>query len=124
MPSSTPSRHAMAFSRPILRSFFLVPLALLAVGSMAIAQEPPPPAAATPDANSTNFQNAPANNILDLYESLSGKHLIRDINLANVTVSLNATGMDKADMLKYIEEVLLLNNVALVPVDDQTMKVV
>ena len=75
--------------------------------------------------NSSNYQNAPVNTILDLYEQLSGMHLIRDANLSGVPpVSLNANGLSKADMLKMIEATLLLNGVAIIPVDDHNLKVV
>jgi general secretion pathway protein D len=76
-------------------------------------------------AGSTNFQNASANAVLDLYEQLSGKHLIRDINLSQVNgISINATGLSKPDMIKFLEATLLLNGVAIVRVDDQTAKVI
>ena len=75
--------------------------------------------------NSSNYQNAPVNTILDLYEQLSGMHLIRDANLSGVPpVSLNASGLSKADMLKMIEATLLLNGVAIIPVDEHNLKVV
>jgi type II secretion system protein D len=73
----------------------------------------------------SNYQNTPVNSILDIYEQLSGKHLIRDANLNGTPpISINATGLSKADMVKIIEATLLLNGVALVPVDDHTVKVV
>ena len=54
--------------------------------------------------NSLNYQKAPVNTILDVYEQLSGKHLIRDANLDGVPpVSINATGMSKPETLKLIE---------------------
>src|SRR5258708_37926086 len=72
----------------------------------------------------SNYQNTPVNAILDIYEQLSGKHLIRDVNLAGVpNVSINATGLSKAEMLKLIEATLLLNGVAIVPVDEGTVKI-
>jgi len=75
---------------------------------------------------SANYQKRPVNDILDLYEQLSGKHLIRDANLdgAAIFVSLNATGLSKPEMVKMIEQVLLLNGVAIIPVDDHNLKVV
>jgi type II secretion system protein D len=81
---------------------------------------------ATPvNPGTTSYNNAPVNTILDLYENLTGKHLIRDANLAGVNpVSLNFTGLSKADTIKMIEQYLLLNGIAVLPVDDQTMKVV
>src|SRR5260221_9154244 len=73
----------------------------------------------------SNYQNTKVDSILDIYEQLSGKHLIRDANLAGVpNVSINATGLSKAEMLKLIEATLLLNGVAIIPVDAQTVKVV
>jgi general secretion pathway protein D len=73
----------------------------------------------------TSYQNAPVNTILDLYEQLTGKHLVRDANLAGVNpISLNISGLSKADTIKMIEQFLLLNGVAFIPVDDQTVKVI
>jgi type II secretion system protein D len=84
------------------------------------AQEPSPPAGGF-----SNYQNASVSSILDIYEQLSGKHLVRDTNLAGVSnISINATGVSKAEMLKLIETTLLLNGVAIVPVDAHTAKAV
>ncbi len=74
---------------------------------------------------SSSYQNAPVNTILDLYESLTNKHLIRDAQLGGVPpMSINVTGLDKEDMIKLIEATLLLNGVTLIPVDEHTVKVV
>lgn len=73
----------------------------------------------------SNYQNTPVNSVLDIYEQLSGKHLIRDANLNGIPpISINASGLSKAEMLKLIEATLLLNGVAIVPVDEGTVKVV
>jgi type II secretion system protein D len=76
------------------------------------------------DANSSiNFTNAPANSVLDYYEQLSGKHLIRDSTLSQVVgINVNASGMSKAEQLKFLEATLLLNGISIVPVDDKTAK--
>jgi general secretion pathway protein D len=75
--------------------------------------------------NFSSYQNMPVNSILDTYEQFSGKHLIRDANLASIQpISINETGLSKAEMLKLVEATLLLNGVAIVPVDDQTVKIV
>jgi type II secretion system protein D len=72
-----------------------------------------------------NYQNAQVTSVLDLYEQLSGMHLIRDAMLTGVPpISLNATGLTKPEMLKLIKAVLMLNGVAILPVDDRTEKVV
>ena len=56
---------------------------------------------------------------------MSEKHLIRDASLDGVPpVSLNATGLSKAEMMKLIEETLLLNGVAIIPADEHNLKVV
>jgi len=71
-----------------------------------------------------NYQNAPINNILDNYEQLTGKHLVRDASLSTLPpISINASGLNKADTLKLIEATLLLNGVAFVPLDENTIKV-
>jgi type II secretory pathway component GspD/PulD (secretin) len=75
--------------------------------------------------DSTNFQNSPVNSVLDLYEALTDKHLIRDESLSGVPpISINAAGIGKADMVKLIEATLLLNGVAIVPVDARNSKVI
>lgn len=113
----------MASPFPFLRGLFLfVSLFLFHLSNClpAVAQDTGPLAS-----GSSNYQNAPVNTILDLYEQLSGKHLIRDANLAGVPpVSLNATGLSKPEMMKMIQEVLLLNGVSIIPVDDHNLKVV
>ena len=85
----------------------------------ALAQETAPPA------NFTTLQNTPISNVLDIYEQLSGYHLIRDEALNAVPpVSINATGLDRAATLRMIESALLLNGIAIVPLDAKTAKVV
>ena len=74
---------------------------------------------------SLNYQKAPVGTILDLYEQLSGKHLIRDNQMDNVpSISLNATGLSKPDTINMIQAVLLLNGVTLIPIDANNIKVV
>lgn len=75
--------------------------------------------------NFSSFQNTPVNSVLDVYEQLSGLHLIRDVSLAGVPpISINATGLDRAATLRMIESALLLNGIAIVPLDAKTAKVV
>jgi len=74
------------------------------------------------------YQNAPVSTVLDIYEQLSGKHLIRDASLSTpgavANMSINASSLTGAERLKYIEESLLFNGLTIVPVDDKTVKVV
>lgn len=73
----------------------------------------------------SNFQNTPVNSILDFYEGLSGKRLIRDANLNGVPpISVNASNLSKDEELKLIEATLLLNGVTIVPIDQATAKVI
>ncbi len=84
---SFPMALRLLFSRGLFLGAFLLVFQVGACQS-AWAQptgpvpEGPPgssnPAAPSELANSSNYQNAPVNTILDLYEQLSGKHLIRD----------------------------------------------
>jgi type II secretion system protein D len=112
---------ALTFSLPrwlfvLAALIFLQP----AGGLNALAQDSGPLTA-----GSSDYQKAPVNTILDLYERLSGKHLVRDANLDGVPpVSMNANGLTKEETIKLIEATLLLNNVAIVPVDENTVKVV
>jgi type II secretion system protein D len=113
----------MPLSFQFLRELFLVTAAFVAVAALEIpasAQDTGPVSPGT-----TSYQNAPVNTILDLYEQLTGKHLIRDANLSGVNpISLNISGLSKAETIKMIEQFLLLNGVAFIPVDDETMKVI
>ena len=73
----------------------------------------------------SSFQNTPVNSVLDTYEQISGLHLIRDVNLNGIAnISINASGLDRAGVLRVIESALLLNGVAIIPVDAHTAKVV
>ena len=92
---------------------------------------PPAFAQVQPDATtgigsgSLNFQKSPPNNLVDLYEQLSGKHVIRDANLDGFPpVSMNATGLSKPKTIDMIKATLLLNNISIVKLDENTEKVI
>jgi len=98
---------------------FLLALTLLP-GAMLMAQ--------TADATgkvTLQFPAMPIPQVVDMYERLSGKSLIRDAALpqGNITI-VTAQPMDKEDALRFIESSLLLNGVAILPVNAQTAKVV
>ena len=62
--------------------------------------------------------------ILNYYESLTGKRLIRDSNLAGPELSIMVSQpVPKQEAIKLIESSLLLNGYSIVPVDDQTLKI-
>jgi type II secretion system protein D len=118
----------MASAPSSLRRLLLVAVAIVSIfggGALVPAQNENGVPGGSPTGNSLNFFNTPVNSILDYYEQLSGKRLIRDTNLAQAPpISINATGVNKAEQLKMIEEALLLNGVAFVPVDENTLKVI
>jgi general secretion pathway protein D len=97
---------------------------LAASGQAPLSPSPDQPTPTAPTGFS-NFQNTPVSSLLDTYEQISGKHLVRDVTLAGLPpVSLNATGVSKEEGLKLIEATLLLNGIAIVPMDDHTAKVI
>jgi type II secretory pathway component GspD/PulD (secretin) len=84
-----------------------------------------PALVAAPNGNQFDLESAPVPEVIDLLGQLTGKHFIRDTNLVGVPpVSVNGTGLTKEEFTKLITGTLLLNGIALIPVDDQTMKVV
>ena len=69
----------------------------------------------------------PRNSVLDIlnfYETLTGKRIIRDSNLAGNELSiLIAKPVSREEAVAIIESSLLMNNYSIVPVDDQTVKI-
>lgn len=71
-----------------------------------------------------HLENAQVEAVLDLYEQISGKHLIRDANLYGIPpITIKAEGLGREDLLKMIRRTLLLNGVAMISMDDHTEKV-
>ncbi|HEY8967100.1 MAG TPA: secretin N-terminal domain-containing protein, partial [Candidatus Methylacidiphilales bacterium] len=97
-------------------------LALLLVLGLPLALR----AQSAPD-DSVDIQlpNAPVSDILSTYESLTGKTLVRDANLAgpNLTIT-SGKKLPKDQAIRLIESALLLNGYALVPGPDGTVKVI
>jgi type II secretion system protein D len=84
----------------------------------------PPAPAKPPESVSITF---PRNSVLDVisfYETLTGKRIIRDSNLAGQELSIMvAKPVSREDAIGIIESSLLMNNYSIVPVDDQTIKI-
>ena len=84
----------------------------------------PPAAPRQPESVSITF---PRNSVLDVisfYETLTGKRIIRDSNLAGQELSIMvAKPVSREDAIAIIESSLLMNNYSIVPVDDQTIKI-
>ena len=69
------------------------------------------------------FPNTPLPEILFLYEQLTGKKIIRDINVEGASMTIETTGkMPKAEAIEFIEKSLLLNGYAFVPSGDRMLK--
>jgi type II secretion system protein D len=100
-------------------------LALLAVGFGAFAQNPAPPVApplpGTPAAETVDlkFPNADIKEVLDYYERLTGKRLVRDNQvIGQVNIVINQP-LPKEDVIRIIEISLLMNGFSLVPADEK-----
>jgi type II secretion system protein D len=62
--------------------------------------------------------------VISFYETLTGKRIIRDSNLAGQELSIMvAKPVSREDAIGIIESSLLMNNYSIVPVDDQTIKI-
>lgn len=115
----------------------LTPAAALLLFLPAVPAQPAParsgaapsPAATDAAASSDLVQqivlpNNPATDVVTLYESLTGKRLIRDANLAGPNLSIMIPGpLPRADAIAIIEATLLLNGYSLVPGEGGTIKV-
>ncbi|MBL9115336.1 MAG: hypothetical protein JNJ83_10055 [Verrucomicrobiaceae bacterium] len=65
----------------------------------------------------------PMSQILLEYEKLTGKKIVRDINVESVSFTIETTGqLPKSQAIEYIEKSLLLNGYAFVPAGDGMLK--
>ncbi len=84
----------------------------------------PSPTPNTADRVNIQFPRTSVFEVLSFYETLTGKRMIRDSNLAGPELSIMvAQPVTRADAIKLIESSLLLNGYSIVPVDDATIKV-
>jgi len=98
-------------------------LALLFIGIAGLIAQPatPPPAQET---ISIQFPHTSVAEVLTVYEKLTGKRLIRDSNLAGPELSIMVTDpIPHKEAISLIESSLLLNGYTLVPVDENTVKI-
>jgi len=73
---------------------------------------------------SVQFPHAAVTDVLNFYEELTGKHIIRDSNLTGPELSIMvADKIPQHEAIGIIESSLLLNGYTLVPVDDKTVKI-
>lgn len=72
-----------------------------------------------------SFPSAPVTAILPYYEKLSGKKIIRDVNLGTTNISIVTDArLTRSEALRFIDSALLLNGYAMLPVDDKTLKII
>ena len=73
---------------------------------------------------SVQFPHASVVDVLGFYEELTGKHTIRDANLAGPELSIMvANEIPQREAIGLIESSLLLGGYTLIPVDEKTVKI-
>ena len=80
------NRFPSSFSKSLVRGSKILLLLLgLTIAPAALAQVQDA-SSSDSSAGFSNFQNTPVASILDNYEQLSGKHLIRDVTLTSLSL--------------------------------------
>jgi general secretion pathway protein D len=90
-----------------------------------VSQLPAVPAGQSEPTVQLTFPNTSVNEILSLYEVLTGKRLVRDSMLAQgqpLTIVVPGQ-VPRSEAIRLIEASLLLNGYSFVPVDDKTQKI-
>lgn len=102
----------------------LLPVLLLLAGANLVAQSPNEPPAGSDGKVHIQFPGTSVFEVLSLYESLTGKRIIRDSNLAGPDLTIMvAEPVPRPEAISLIESSLLLNGYSLVPADASTVKV-
>ncbi len=106
--------------RPLLTA-----LALLLLAPWAMAQAPAPvPTPSSPRDTKLQLPNNPISDVLEFYEALTKKRLIRDATLTGPNLSIEAPDfVTREEAISMIEAALLLNGYSIVPVDENTVKI-
>src|SRR5437762_2341532 len=100
--------------------------------------QPPPPAipfqpvapAVKPVADNkgditVQFPNAPVRDVMDAYQKLTGKRVIRDPAVEQATVTIETPGMlTKNEAVDFIEKSLLIAGYAIVPSGENMVKII
>jgi type II secretion system protein D len=108
-------------TRAALRGLLLAVLLLL--GLVRLTADPASPSP-TQETISIQFPHTSVAEVLTVYEKLTGKRLIRDSNLAGPELSIMVTDpVPHKEAVSLIESSLLLNGYTLVPVDENTVKI-
>lgn len=114
------------FSSPFFLIFsigFFLPFSLVAQ-TPKIPDPPVIPPAANVDMVEIQMPNNPVTEVINFYEMLTGRRIIRDANLAGPNLSILVSGkVPKKDAIALIESALLLNGYSIVPMSDNTSKI-
>lgn len=96
-------------------------LGLIALAPMGFSQEPP----VQDDGVALKLPGNPITDVLNFYEMLTGKRMVRDANLAGPNLTIVVPGkIPRAEAVAMLESAMLLNGYTLVNVDDTTMKII
>lgn len=83
-----------------------------------------PSAAREATVDGITFPKTSVFEVLTMYESLTGKRIIRDSNLSGPELSIVVAGpMPKSEAIRILESSLLLSGYSIIPVDERTVKV-
>ncbi|CAN5766055.1 N/A [soil metagenome] len=100
--------------------FFWLAALMMFCHPMAHAQTP----GAANDRIALQFPNTPIREVLEVYQQLTGKRIIRDPKIEQATVSIETSGeLTKADAIIFMEKSLLLAGYAVVPSGENMVKV-
>ena len=114
-------------------------LAFLALPLHGQSPQPPPASPAPPpvtpapaqaagqpggDMVSIQLPGNPVADVVTMYETFTGKRVLRDANLTGPNITILVPGsLPRKDAIALIESALLLNGYSLVPMDDRTVKI-
>ncbi|TLD71294.1 hypothetical protein FEM03_07120 [Phragmitibacter flavus] len=106
------------------RSFYLCVVASLLLAGVHAQNNAPSPD--SPESIAVQFPpGTPIGEVLNTYQRLTGKRLIRDTALEAAVVNIETTGkLSPPEAIEFIEKSLLLAGYALVPSGDQMIKVI
>jgi type II secretion system protein D len=98
-------------------------LALAAPASVRAQALPDAPVSPAEERISVQLPGRTVSDVADYYEMLTGKHLIRDNQLAAAQLSIVANDVTKKQAIALIESALILNGYSIVDVDGRTAKI-
>jgi len=127
-PTTTPvvPLQSLPVIRPPSPNTTPPPVPVTPPGTAAPAAAAPAPAVKNGGNITLQFPpGTPLNEVLEFYQQLAGKRLIRDARSENATVGVETPGqLTREDAMDFIEKTLLFNGYALVPAGKDLLKVI